>query len=337
MSSSDFSIHDLLQAWKSQLALWSADGSLSAAAKKALLLNGEQNDLNLLVSRWSARNFDDLPPVVLLPAGSMPGAAGAYAISTGSIYLNQEWVRSASLEQATVVLTEELGHHLDGMLNASDTPGDEGAIFSNRLLRHNPRNKLANSEEELETGTIILSSNVIDAEFAATPGTISSTIINLAPVRILSRYGNPITNDRETIVLFHGWRGVGVLTPLYGWFDPDVSKLTNIGNSISPETQVLLVDWSWLAIDPLLPVPYFAAGNIRPVADWVVSVIGGISAKITLIGHSLGGIMAGEVSRILGSNRSDVVTLDVATPAQLYDLDFLSIAPEYAQPLNNVK
>jgi hypothetical protein len=33
------------------------------------------------------------------------------------------------------VLTEELGHHLDELLNVTDTPGDEGKTFGALLLQ----------------------------------------------------------------------------------------------------------------------------------------------------------------------------------------------------------
>ena len=66
----------------------------------------------------------------------MPEAAGAYALGTGTIFLNREWLERASHEQALAVLTEELGHHLDGLLNSSDTPGDEGERFAALLLGH---------------------------------------------------------------------------------------------------------------------------------------------------------------------------------------------------------
>jgi Ca2+-binding RTX toxin-like protein len=55
-------------------------------------------------------------------------------MATGTIYLNQAWLQAASREAALAVLTEELGHHLDGLLNASDTPGDEGELFAALLL-----------------------------------------------------------------------------------------------------------------------------------------------------------------------------------------------------------
>jgi hypothetical protein len=65
----------------------------------------------------------------------MNGAMGAYAISTGTIYLNVDWLAGATKEQVLAVLTEELGHHLDGVLNSVDTVGDEGEYFSCLLLK----------------------------------------------------------------------------------------------------------------------------------------------------------------------------------------------------------
>lgn len=104
----------LLPDWHLLLQGWAADGRLSAAAQEALLLSGEPEQLTELVSQWAAGDFSALPPITLLPASSMPGAAGAYAISTGTTYINQDWLQTASQATAMAVLTEELGHHLDG-------------------------------------------------------------------------------------------------------------------------------------------------------------------------------------------------------------------------------
>jgi hypothetical protein len=123
----------LLPDWHLLLQGWAADGRLSAAAQEALLLGGEPDRLTELVSQWAGGDFSALPSITLLAASSMPGAAGAYAISTGTIYINQDWLLRASRERALAVLTEELGHHLDGLLNSKDTPGDEGAIFAAAL------------------------------------------------------------------------------------------------------------------------------------------------------------------------------------------------------------
>ena len=112
------------------LTSWAADGSLGAAARDALRLDGESAQLTALISQWAAGDFSALPPIEVLEGSVLPGAAGAYAISTGTIYVNGDWLASASEQQVIAVLTEELGHHLDGLLNASDTNGDEGELFA---------------------------------------------------------------------------------------------------------------------------------------------------------------------------------------------------------------
>jgi hypothetical protein len=123
----------LLPRWYALLQDWASSSRLSAAAQEALLLQAEPEQLTNLVSQWSSGNFQSIPEILLLDGAEMNGAMGAYALSTGKIYLNQDWLAGASADQINAVLTEELGHHLDGLLNASDTAGDEGEYFS-RLL-----------------------------------------------------------------------------------------------------------------------------------------------------------------------------------------------------------
>ncbi|MCT0228676.1 hypothetical protein KQ300_10820, partial [Synechococcus sp. CS-1331] len=125
---------NLLAEWQMRLQAWALDGSLTAAAQEALGLRGEPKALADLVAAWTHGNFSALPPVVLLSSADIKGALGAYAISTGTIYLNADWLERASKEQIYAVLTEELGHHLDGLLNEVDTPGDEGEVFAGALL-----------------------------------------------------------------------------------------------------------------------------------------------------------------------------------------------------------
>ncbi|MEB3320200.1 MAG: hypothetical protein VKI63_04595 [Cyanobium sp.] len=125
----------LLADWRQLLTQWSSSGALTQAAIDALQLQREPEQLQELVARWSVGDCLDLPPIELLPAVSMPGAAGSYAFSAGTIYLNADWLQSASQEQNLAVLTEELGHHLDGLFHRSDRSGDEGALFAALLLR----------------------------------------------------------------------------------------------------------------------------------------------------------------------------------------------------------
>jgi len=127
-------LEDLLPEWQSRLQKWAVDRSLLAAAQDVLLLDGAPLALTTLVGEWSAGDFSSLPPIVLLSNGDMNGVMGAYAVTTGTIYLNADWLAGAGKEQVQAVLTEELGHHLDGLLNAVDTPGDEGELFAALLL-----------------------------------------------------------------------------------------------------------------------------------------------------------------------------------------------------------
>jgi len=156
---------NLLAQWQKRLQGWVLDGSLTAAAQEALGLGGEPKALADLVAAWARGNFNALPPVVLLSSADINGALGAYAISTGSIYLNADWLLSASQEQVNAVLTEELGHHLDGLLNAVDTPGDEGEYFSRllsgQLLSNTEKQSLRKSND---IGTALVEGTVQNIE-----------------------------------------------------------------------------------------------------------------------------------------------------------------------------
>ena len=164
------SLPGLLEAWTLQLATWARHGAIGRAAVEAFQLGREPEVLRTLVAGWAAGSFETLPAVVLLPAGAMPLALGAYAASTGTIYLNQEWLQSASPNQALAVLTEELGHHLDALLNASDTPGDEGALFAALLTGAGP---LSQDQRQAFTsdddrGTVWVNEQAVAVERAAT-------------------------------------------------------------------------------------------------------------------------------------------------------------------------
>ena len=128
------SLDTLLGDWEKLLTVWAGSGALTRAVREALLLKGEPEPLKRLISQWGQGDCSGLPPIVLLPASSMPGATGAYAIGTGAIYLNQDWLAKASAAQAIAVLTEELGHWLDSQIRSTDTAGDEGALLARLLM-----------------------------------------------------------------------------------------------------------------------------------------------------------------------------------------------------------
>jgi len=159
----------VLPNWYALLQGWALDGSLTAAAQEALLLDGEPKALKNLVSQWAAGDYSGLPPIVLLSSADINGAKGAYAISTGTIYLNADWLATATQEAVNAVLTEELGHYLDGLLNTVDTSGDEGEYFSD-LLREVVLTDSQKSflRAENDGGSVKADGTTLGVEFATT-------------------------------------------------------------------------------------------------------------------------------------------------------------------------
>ena len=102
----------LYQHWLLQLQTWAADGGLLAAGIDALRLKpGPATDqLNRIASRLAKGETRDLPPIEVLPGSAMPGAAGAYASGNNTIYLNANWLESASHAQVIAVLNLSLIH-----------------------------------------------------------------------------------------------------------------------------------------------------------------------------------------------------------------------------------
>ena len=90
-----FDLINLLAEWRLLLQQWSSSGRLTFAAQEALQLKGVPPTLGTLVRQWTVANFSGLPPVVLLSGRELQGAQGAYAIDTGTIYLNRDWLATA--------------------------------------------------------------------------------------------------------------------------------------------------------------------------------------------------------------------------------------------------
>ncbi|MBD2423865.1 hypothetical protein, partial [Cyanobium sp. FACHB-13342] len=174
-----------LESWHILLQKWSQDGSLEAAAREALMLDGpnakpqSEEILQSFISNWSVGRFENLPEIVFLSKEAMHGAMGAYAISTGKMYINTDWANQASPEQIHAVLTEEQGHHLDAQLNFVDMTGDEGDYFYRVLIDQIPtdaqKQALRNGND---SGFAIMGGTLIAVEQASAnssiPGALSA-------------------------------------------------------------------------------------------------------------------------------------------------------------------
>ena len=150
-------LSNIINAWKVNIRQWSINGEIVKSAKIALSLQNEQIEITQLTREWAKGDFSQLPSVELLPEKSMPGGVGAYAISNKTIYLNEEWLAKASRKKVIEVLTEELGHHLDGLFNRIDTPGDEGEVFASLLHR---KNRIA-TETKQDKGKVLVDLSLI--------------------------------------------------------------------------------------------------------------------------------------------------------------------------------
>jgi len=112
-----------------------------------------------------AGDFSWLPDVQYVDAEVLGGANGAYDAETGTVYINEE-LAASDPEAAAQTFVEEAGHHLDEMLNGTDSAGDEGELFR-RLLGGEDlsRSEVDAIRAEDDTGTIVVDGREVEVEF----------------------------------------------------------------------------------------------------------------------------------------------------------------------------
>lgn len=130
------------------------------------------DQLAQLAQDWLSGAFDTLPDIELRSATEMNGAYGAFSAATDTIYLSQEFLTQNlhTPDAITSILLEEIGHSIDAQINATDSPGDEGAIFSTVVQgSHLDDATLQSLRHEDDTVVLALDGQVIQLE-QATPG-----------------------------------------------------------------------------------------------------------------------------------------------------------------------
>jgi pimeloyl-ACP methyl ester carboxylesterase len=146
-----------------------------------------------------------------------------------------------------------------------------------------------------------------------------SSDVNLWRYDTSGRSEQGIDPTKETVVVIHGWKNS----------DESYSVQELAKEASKSGTQVLALDWGSIAqagLDWGVSVPYKTAEWIAPVARWAYDRISklGISAnQLTVIGHSLGGLVSSEIARLFGKVKN-LVALDPAYPADGnngYDID----------------
>jgi pimeloyl-ACP methyl ester carboxylesterase len=124
-----------------------------------------------LAEGWFNRDFSAIPPVKLVSSAEIAGANGAFAAATDTIYLSKEFLTQNGANPAAVadVLLEEIGHSVDSLLNVTDSPGDEGAIFSRVVQgKELSQGELQRLKGEDDHGTALFNGQTISIEKADT-------------------------------------------------------------------------------------------------------------------------------------------------------------------------
>jgi hypothetical protein len=109
------------------------------------------------------RDFSWAPKVRIVADESLAGSRGAYEAKSGTVYLSSS---IPSKFERTFVYIEELGHHLDTLLNTADARGDEGALFRIALTRQAVEKQMLELiRADNHAGTMVLDGQSIEVEF----------------------------------------------------------------------------------------------------------------------------------------------------------------------------
>ena len=112
--------------------------------------------------KWANGDFREIPAIVVVEDGLGIGVSGAYASSTNTIYLAQDFVTTALPKALRSVLLEEIGHFTDVQVKEVDSSGDEGAIFA--ALVQGDNLDVAVLQAEDDHGIIMVNGNAIQVE-----------------------------------------------------------------------------------------------------------------------------------------------------------------------------
>ncbi|GEM_PF-6139619 len=102
------------------------DSKIKGAFGEAVDLEAAKTLIN------SLGNGEALPGFQIMSSADIAGAQAAFDALTNTAYIAREFLshNTGNPKAIASVLLEEIGHAVDSRLNASDAPGDEGAIFA---------------------------------------------------------------------------------------------------------------------------------------------------------------------------------------------------------------
>jgi len=187
-----------------------------------------------MLSDWGNGIFPNMPAIQVVTDSVLSGSGGAYAGQTGTIYLAESTAQDPLL--GVRVLAEEVGHHLDVLLNpGGDTSGDEGELFSKVLFGDEISNvELTRLRAEDDHGFINIDGTEIAVEFDNTTGT-AYNVGTLSGTQNFSDFvGSSDTNDYYRFYVANTSNFSLSLTGLSA--DAEVALLNSSGSTIVSST-----------------------------------------------------------------------------------------------------
>lgn len=198
---------------QARLAAWAASGNFStdAAALFSANAGSESWMANAELLRGALTGGEYALRVESRPSAELQGMLAAYSPTgtTGqpTIYLNADWLATASVEAITPVLFEEIGHDFDHRLNgANDTQGDEGHAFASLMVTGDANQAAVAGEDDHRT--LLLSGQAVVVESAGPYAVAQITFVPLPEqelnqaLRLISPTDANANNNIESIIAF---------------------------------------------------------------------------------------------------------------------------------------
>ena len=151
------------------LSKFAADPNFVAKLNVSFGENWDAAGAKALAEAWFQGDFSDIPQVKVVSSAEIGGANGAFVAATDTIYLSKEFLAGNAANPAAVadVLLEEIGHSVDARLNVTDSPGDEGAIFSRVVQgKELSQGELQGLKSEDDTANVLFNGQVMSIEKA---------------------------------------------------------------------------------------------------------------------------------------------------------------------------
>jgi Ca2+-binding RTX toxin-like protein len=238
-----------LQATYQNLTAFAQNTNFSTTIDRVFGTECDRARIGEIQQQWLVGDFRSLPSIEIVAADVLGTAQGAYGASTNTIYLSAAFIKNADELAIAAVLTEEIGHWVDSQINSSDTPGDEGELFS-ALVWHRDLSpaQLSRIQQEDDSKTIFVDGQFVSVEQADFPGTSGNdnltgtngddTITGLAGNDTLSGLdGNDTIDGGSGLDVITGGNGDDILNP--GTTEGAYYQYDNVDGGAGTDTLVL--------------------------------------------------------------------------------------------------